>query len=108
MVYLARYRSSGSITYHVKTQFGDYDYGETFQSVRLVDAQAGSTLLISPEMTIEQQERLAGYIGGESYFTGSTYQDSGLVRTRFVWNDREKLNPSDTNYKTANQYWSAW
>ena len=48
MKFLRRFRSNGTVTYLVKTQYGEYGYGTVQQTIRLLDASGGSTLRISP------------------------------------------------------------
>lgn len=60
--FLRRFRANGDVSYQIITQYGDYDYGTSVQTIRLSDASGGGVLEIGPMMTNAQKNRLNGVV----------------------------------------------
>ena len=73
MSFLRRFRANGAIEYVVRTQYGVYNYGLSAQTIRLLDAQAGSSLYIGPKQTENQIRTLPCTKQNYTGFTSSDF-----------------------------------
>jgi hypothetical protein len=73
MSFLRRFRANGAIEYVARTQYGVYNYGLSAQTIRLLDAQAGSSLYIGPKQTDDQIRTLPCTKQNYTGFTSSNF-----------------------------------